>query len=421
MMLITGNGPGVIDHCTLNGGAASEMIHNQGFGSSSFTGWLNDVTPGSGTMLFIEDCIGQLNGFSTATNQTGTSIIQNYYGATTVLRYCTLNMCQLDTHGNVGINGRWTEVYNCLEYIPSTNTGQVVLAAIRGGSGVIYNNGFAAGSQTTNCAIVLYTDEASSNNLSPAVSGTQPGYGPGAGIFSAAGPPPTSQGATSSPVYLWNNNASITVGTQIGVGGWTPSPITLNSSFYVSSTQPGSMIISQKASQIPPTTYSYAAYTYPHPLTGLSTSPGSGLTAATDSSITKYVVGVTSGAYSTPANNYVALYSNQFTSSTKAGATEWSSASDTTYARQAMGATGSGWTIAAYVNGTGVVWSNTNAINFPAVASNAQTLYSIGFCDALTVGNINFFCDLANSGQLTVPIGFNVFILAGTGAVFTID
>jgi hypothetical protein len=82
-----------------------------------------------------------------------------------------------------------------------------------------------------------------------------------------------------------------------------------------------------------------------------------------------------------------------------------------------MGATGAGWTIAAYANGTGVVWNNTNTITQPAVAGTGQTLFAVGFCDALTVGNIDFFADLASS--VAVAVGVQVILSASTGAVFT--
>lgn len=144
---------------------------------------------------------------------------------------------------------------------------------------------------------------------------------------------------------------------------------------------------------------------------------GSGLTAAADASITRTIVGVSSGAYAAPANNYCALYTTQFTASTKTGATEWLAASDTNYARQAMGAAGIGWTIAAYSNGVGVVWNNTNTITQPGVAGSVQTLFAVGFCDALTAGNIDFFVDLGTSQS--VGIGVNVVLAAGTGVTFT--
>jgi hypothetical protein len=408
-------GSGVMDHCTLIGGAGSEMIHYSGTGAGNLAGWFSDVVPGGPDMNFVEDCISQMFNYNTQTGQTGTKLALSAYGARYVVRYCLMNFTLIDLHGNLDVNARWIEFYNNQIFIPSTNTGNTIVTQIRGGSGVIYNISLAPGCQTTNSIICTHwTDEASTNNLSPAVTGPQPGYGPGAGIFTGSN---TSQGPSSSPLYYWNLDSHIVLNHVPGQNGW--DVLALNVNYYQSTTQPSSMIISQKASQIGGTTYNYSPFTYPHPLTGLSTSPGNGLTAVADSAITKTVLGVTSGAYTTPTNNYVALYNTQFTSSSKAGGTEWTSSSDGSYARQAMGATGTGWTIAAYANGTGVIWKNSNPINFPAVTLNAQTLYAIGFCDALTAGNINFFVDLANNGQLSVPIGISVVFPALTGAVFT--
>lgn len=151
---------------------------------------------------------------------------------------------------------------------------------------------------------------------------------------------------------------------------------------------------------------------------------GSGLTAAADASITLTLVGTTSGAYATPSTNglYCALYTTQFTAATKAGATEWSSGSDTNYARQQVGTTPSfGWTVNAYASGTGVLFTNTATITQPAVAGTGQTLFSFGFCSALTAGTIALFADLASSQ--VVNVGVQVIIAAyttpGTGAAFT--
>jgi len=144
---------------------------------------------------------------------------------------------------------------------------------------------------------------------------------------------------------------------------------------------------------------------------------GSGLTAAADLTVARTLVAQASG-YSATGANWVALYTTQFTAAAKAGATEWTSASDTSYARQAMGASGAGWTMGAYVSATGVAFNNNAQVQFPAVSGNAQTLFSVGFCDALTSGNIQLFSDLANSNA--VALNVNVQFNANTDIVFTI-
>lgn len=144
---------------------------------------------------------------------------------------------------------------------------------------------------------------------------------------------------------------------------------------------------------------------------------GSGLTAAADLTIAKTIV-AQSGGYGSTGANWVALYTTQFTAAAKAGATEWLASSDTSYARQAMGASGAGWTMGSYVSATGVAFNNNAQVQFPAVSGNAQTLFSVGFCDALTAGNIDLFSDLATS--VAVALGVNVQFNANTDIVFTI-
>ena len=154
---------------------------------------------------------------------------------------------------------------------------------------------------------------------------------------------------------------------------------------------------------------------------------GSGWTAGADTRITNTVVGA-SGGYVSPTTNgmYCALYSTQFTAAAKSGATEYTTTGYSTYARQQMGATSPfGWTINAYASGTGVLWTNTSTITFPAVpvGGTTQTFFALGWVDVVTLGsgNINFFIDSASS--VSQPVGVSVLLSAysgaGTGAAFT--
>lgn len=147
---------------------------------------------------------------------------------------------------------------------------------------------------------------------------------------------------------------------------------------------------------------------------------GSGLTAAADLSVANTLLAKASGGYSTTGANWVALYTTQFQSTAKAGGVEWSAASDTSYVRQAMGAAGAGWTVNAYVTSTGVMFQNTNQVLFPAVATTAQNLYSVGFCDALTAGNIQLFSDLPGAAATPVALGIQVQFNALTDIQFTV-
>jgi len=148
----------------------------------------------------------------------------------------------------------------------------------------------------------------------------------------------------------------------------------------------------------------------------LAFAAGNGLTAQTDGSITNTLIGK-AGGYTSPTNNWVGCFTGNFTAAAKSAATavEWLVANDGAYARQAMGASGAGWTVNAYLSGTGVVWTNTNTITQPAVTLNAQTLGAIGLMDSVgpTGGNANFFIDVAS--PLSVAVGVNV-ILSGGGS-----
>ncbi len=147
----------------------------------------------------------------------------------------------------------------------------------------------------------------------------------------------------------------------------------------------------------------------------------SGLTAAATGTLVNTIVGLGSG-YTTPTNNWWALFTNQFSAATKAASTgvEWLVGSDTAYARQAMGATGAGWTIVAWATGVGTQFKNTNTLTQPAVTGTAQTLFACGWMDTVgpTGGNCDFFIDLTSSDG--VGIGTNVVLTALTGAIFSV-
>jgi hypothetical protein len=150
---------------------------------------------------------------------------------------------------------------------------------------------------------------------------------------------------------------------------------------------------------------------------------GSGLTAGVDTGITNTLIALASSKYqdtSTTGGNWWGCCTNQFTAAAKtlATAVEWLVASDTAYARQPMGAAGIGWTVAAYVASTGVVWKNTNTLTQPAVLGANQSLFSCSWHDQLAVGgNCQYFIDLA--AAQAVNIGTAVILTALTGAVFT--
>lgn len=426
-----GNGIGcVLDHDTFIGGPASELVHINGLNPDTFGalgGWKDDVTPGSNQLVYLEDCIFQLYNYNSQANYLATSAIESFFGSRTCIRFSSFYLAQIDQHGTHGAVGtRWYEFYNLTFYNGTTavaNNSHSTWLALRGGSGFVYN--ITASPSNFFWFGVIYSDDSYSTSPTAAyVTSTWPSispttewapYGPGQGIAVSNAPQVPDD---SSPVYVWGLDRTILeVGTQNGQSG--ASDIAENRNFFVSSSKPTNILLYEQASGAI-SNYNYTAFTYPHPLTGLSGSvPGYGLTAATDASIVRTLLGVSSGSYSVPANNYFACYSTQFTNAAKAGATEWSNSVNTNYARVAMGAGGAGWSIAAYANGQGVIWSNLNNVISPTVIGANQAFYGLGFCDSGTIGggNVNFFIDLLT--QLTIAIGQCVLLPAGTGASFT--
>ena len=248
MMEIWGNVPGVIDHCSFQAGSGAEMIHNVAAGPNSTAGWTDNVYPGSANALYIEDCTFS-NIDITNPGFLGCSAIQSYYGARTVMRYCQLNYCQIDQHGNVPplYGARWFEFYNNTFYVPP-NGNQSDYFQLRSGSGVVFNNHVSGGPNTGAGAIELYSDE----TTNPALCG------PGGGIF-------VNGNRSFSPVYIWGNDSSMPVGS-------TSSNVIQGRDYLVSGTQPTTMIKWHLTTDTANTTYSYTPYVYPHPLDHGSTS-----------------------------------------------------------------------------------------------------------------------------------------------------
>jgi hypothetical protein len=239
---VSGNGPGLIDQCKFVAGAASEIIHNYGMGAQNASGWSDEVIPGSAAAVYIEDCTFSKNPLADKYFW-GTAAIQSYYGARTVMRYCHLNYCHIDQHGNVPplYGARWFEFYNNTFNVPP-NGNQSDYFALRGGSGVVFNNHVSGGPNAGAGGIELYSDEHTNPPL----------CGPGAGIF-------VNGNRSFSPVYIWGNDSSMPVVS-------TSANVIQGRDYLVSDTQPGRMMRHQLSSENSPSTYSYIPFEYPHPL-----------------------------------------------------------------------------------------------------------------------------------------------------------
>jgi hypothetical protein len=241
---ISGNNPGLFDHCTWIGGSASEMVHNMGMGAESTAGWKDDIIPGSGQFVYFEDCTFS-NGVDGGQYFWGTSAIESYYGARTCIRYCVLDYCQIDQHGTEGMIGaRWWEFYENTFTVPA-NGNQSNYFALRGGSGVVFNNHMTGGPNTGSGSIELYSDD----------TANPPPYGPGAGIFVNG-----NLSSVTNPAYIWGNDSTMSV-----VSGSNNVIAGLN--YFVSATKPAIMMNSERAAQAVAggALYVYSPYVYPHP------------------------------------------------------------------------------------------------------------------------------------------------------------
>lgn len=247
---VSGNGPGLIDNNNFTGGGASEMIHNLGMGPSDPSGWSDNVTPGSANMVFIEDNTFTFNATGNPAYYWGTSAAQSYYGARTVFRYNTCNMCQVDQHGTAGMIGaRWWEIYNNTFNTGVPNANQSSYIVVRDGTGVIFNN-LHTGVNQASGNIELTED---------ATSGQYPlTYQIGRGI-----------NQDYSPSYLWGN------GSDMPVVSGNMAYVNAGVDYFVSATQPANMVRCELSADggtayglqgTCPATYSYTPYTYPHPL-----------------------------------------------------------------------------------------------------------------------------------------------------------
>lgn len=210
---------GVIDHCSFTWTGNNEVIHNEAYGAASTAGWSNDVVPGSGNALYIED-----NNFKNVTSGDpayfwGGSAVQGYYGSRTVFRYNFVEMATVDMHGTPGMVGaRWWEVYeNTFYVVPTGDLDKAI--GMRGGSGVIFNNR-KTGRTDYKAGITLYEEDGGYPAL----------YQIGRGKNQAA-----------DPAYVWGNDSSMNVGSG-------SSNVQAGRDFILGA-KPG-----------------YAPYTYPHPL-----------------------------------------------------------------------------------------------------------------------------------------------------------
>ncbi len=243
LLCVHGTGPGLIDHNTFTVSyGADEVIHNLGQGADDPSGWTTDVIPGGSNMLFIEDNTFTYNASGNPAYFWGTSAVQAYYGARTVFRHNTVGMMQVDQHGTCGtIYARWWEIYENTFVTNVPNASQSNYMALRGGTGVVFNNHHTGVNQVTGS--IELTEDCT------------------AGIYPLTRQVGRGLNVTSSPAYVWGNDS------DMNVGSGNTTYVQPGRDFYLSTTQPSNMVVSEALSNGLSAAYSYQPYTYPHPLT----------------------------------------------------------------------------------------------------------------------------------------------------------
>ncbi len=283
-ILLTGPGPGLIDHVTAtNMTDFIQMIEpgrNNGEETPAGTDWTwnNPLTPGSPNALYIEDST-----FSNPDNDIwgGASIVQGYSGARIVARHNKLNAVMFEAHGNDGwVGTRWWEYYDNTS-IPSSKGKWAICN--RAGSGIIFNN-------TGSMEFIMLGEED---------SGYPANYQIGRG-----------QNQTSFPAYVWNNAVTPLLNASGYCAPVQSGMVQLNRDvFYPTSgtSLPGTCTVGQgywktdaggnwdstngtandgalyKCTSSNQWTLYYTPYPYPHPLTlGTGSGSGSGSGSACD-------------------------------------------------------------------------------------------------------------------------------------------
>ncbi|HEY4116690.1 MAG TPA: hypothetical protein VGM56_02490 [Byssovorax sp.] len=286
---VSGLGPGLIDHnsfTTTNG--ADEVVHLIGTGDPALTGgWTDDIAPGGPNMVFLEN-----NVFTNLSPMFDTSAEESYYGARFVFRYNTLTFEANDVHQG-GLGGRWAEIYDNTYHINGSAHPLAAFWQFRGGSGVVFEN---IAAEPPCCQ-----DAAPSAQFGPDCPGSSD-------TCTGPYPIPTQVGTgiheiTNSPIYVWGNTSAIDGATQSIQESLTYTNGTEEGATPTSCTHPGnvcdvvvtdaapvSWVKCESAADVAagcPVTYTYASYTYPHPLDDLAAScVGAGCGASTTSAAT---------------------------------------------------------------------------------------------------------------------------------------
>jgi hypothetical protein len=208
-------------------------------------------------MFFVEDNTFTFTPTGSPAFFQGTSAIQSYFGARTVVRHNSIHNMQVDQHGTCGlVYARWWEIYENTFFTDVANASQSNYMALRGGSGVAFNNHHQGTNEAT--GFITLTEDCT--------SGTYP-------IQDQIG---RGLNQNYSPVYIWGNDADMTVNSG------NATDVQLSRDYFTSAAQPASLVrcevatdsgVAEGGTGTCAGTYNYAPYTYPHPVVSGATPP----------------------------------------------------------------------------------------------------------------------------------------------------
>lgn len=253
------SGPwGLIDHCEFGSSGNSFYgfyCRDNGWGA----GWGRPMTWGTSNAVYIEDC-----SFHAVTTVAGRPFVDGSSSCRIAVRHCNITNYTTVVHGpdSPGItNGCLQfELYNNTFYTDQYVSGQDYCSYFRGGTAAIYSNTvtqLGGHGAILNCAWKFSVDCASSAWSSEGCP-RQYTYPADYPVYQQVGQGDLAGAPGAVPIYVWSNTVPGTVLGDVkgGIDAGDAPFIASGRDYYTNQPMPG-----------------YAAYVYPHPLTGNSPDP----------------------------------------------------------------------------------------------------------------------------------------------------
>jgi hypothetical protein len=269
---VGGAGYGLLDHCTFLWEGNNEVIQHEGYGNGDTTGWGLDVTPGSASALYVEDCT-----FTNRASSFAGGKVAAFYGCNTVYRFNSITRAQIDNHGTGGqVGARWWEIYHNAFTLTAPDNVSCWIQQ-RAGSGMIFSNtspSVGSGGKT----LQLWEEDAGYPALYQIGRGKNQALDPCYIWLRDADMPMQISEASGSQIVAdrdyYLEGVSFDGTSGVGVGPIASRPATCTTGVAYWATDEGSWRAGfpnssgrlYKATATNTWTLAYTPYTYPHPL-----------------------------------------------------------------------------------------------------------------------------------------------------------